>query len=579
MKKYLFLLLFLAFTITLLAEEDKPLHPVADLVLRHGEIYTVDAARSWAESVAVLSGRIVFVGKDSGVEAWIGDDTKVIELSGRMVLPGFIDSHVHPLSAGIEESQCNIIDYYTKEEILQAIRECAEKRPFDEWILGGGWQLPAFPNANPQKEWLDEIVPDRPVYLTAMDGHSAWANSRALEIAGITRETPDPENGRIERNAQGEPSGTLRESANDLVYRHVPKPKLEEKIAGLQDALRKMNGFGITGFLDASVSISEDSPNSPADIEVYRIAEKRGVLTARVTAAMYADPTGNMNHVLSQIKGFKKFREECNGKYLHATTVKIFADGVIESHTAALLHPYLDKGDDAGELVWQPEKLNPFVELLDREKFQIHIHAIGDRAIRISMNALEGAQAANGKWDFRPVLAHIELIDPADIPRFGSLQVVPSFQPLWAYEDSYVRDLTVPKLGPTRSRWIYPIQSVNMGNAVLSFGSDWSVSSVNPLEGIEVAVTRIDPDLKEGGTPFIPEERISLRDALAAYTIGSAYSLFLDHETGSIEAGKSADLIILSQNLFEIPPDQINQTKVLLTLFEGKEVFRDEDFR
>jgi predicted amidohydrolase YtcJ len=547
----------------------------ADLVLRNGLVYTMDAPRSWAESIAIQSGKIVYVGPDSGIEPWIGPSTTTIQLGGHFVLPGFIDGHVHPISAGIDMDKCDLNDMDTKEKVLQAIKECAESKPDAEWIIGTNWQLPVFPNANPQKEWLDAIVPNRPVVMTAADGHSSWVNSKALEMAGITKDTPDPQNGRIERNAQGEPSGTLRESATDLVDNITPKPTLGDYIIGLQRALHQMNSFGITGFNDADVS-TPTPDGSVSYLDVYREADKRGILTARVIASMYANPKGSMDQVLQQVEKFKKLRAEYEGKNFRATAIKIFEDGVIEANTAAMLMPYLDNTNDAGTLNWEPEKLNPFVEMLDKEKFQIHFHAIGDKAVRVALTSLESAQKANGIRDARPMIAHLEVIDPNDIPRFASLNVVPVFQPLWAYEDDYIKDLTIPKLGAERSRWIYPMHSVLVTGATMAMGSDWNVSSVNPLDGIEVAVTRQDP---EGATasdkPFIPEERIALRDALSAYTIGSAFVTFRDKETGSIEPGKLADIIVLSEDLFTIPPSQISEVKVLLTLLGGKEIYRD----
>jgi predicted amidohydrolase YtcJ len=548
-------------------------HPKADLVLRNGKIYTMDADRSWAESVAIKDKKIVYVGEDTGIGDWIGDQTKTIALNNRLVLPGFIDSHAHPVEAGVGLKQCNLLPYFTKEEVLKAIKDYAAAHPNDPWIIGAGWQLPVFPDANPQKEWLDEIVPDRPVFLSAMDGHSAWSNSRALEIAGITKDTPDPDKGRIERNKNGEPSGTLRESAADLVYKHAPKPGLKEKLEGLQEALKILNAFGITGFQDASISIEGNSPEARGASHVYAEADKQGLLTSRVIGAMYADPTGSVDEVMKQIDRFIALRSQFkNGKYFHASAIKIFADGVIESRTAALLKPYLNQGMNAGELIWPPEKLNPFVERLDREGFQIHIHAIGDRAIRTALDALEAAKNKNGERDRRPLLAHIQLIDPQDIPRFAKLSVIPNFQALWAYEDSYIKDLTVPQLGKDRSRWLYPIKSVATTGARLAMGSDWPVSSANPLDAIEVAVRRLDPSNNSEQNPFIPEERVTLETALAAYTIGSAYANFREKEAGSIEIGKQADLIVLSQNLFTIPAHQINESKVVLTLLDGKEV-------
>ena len=550
-------------------------HPKADLVLRHGKVYTMDHSRSWAESVGIKDQKIVYVGDDSGIAPWIGEKTKTVELGGRFVLPGFIDSHIHPVEAGVGLKQCDLLPYFTKEEVLKAIKDYVAAHPKDPWILGSGWQLPVFPDANPQKDLLDAIVPDRPVFLTAMDGHSAWVNSKALEIAGITKKTPDPANGRIERNEHGEPSGALRESAADLVYKHAPKPGLKEKLEGLQGALKILNAFGITTFQDASISVEGNNPETRGSSHVYAEADKQGLLTARVLGAMYANPEGSVEHVLKQIDQFQALRSQFSkGKYFRASAVKIFADGVIESRTAALLQPYVNQGTNAGELIWPPEKLHPFVEKLDREGFQIHIHAIGDRAIRESLNALEAASKKNGVRDRRPLLAHIQLIDPQDIPRFASLSVIPNFQPLWAYEDAYIKDLTVPQLGKERSRWLYPINSVASTGAKLAMGSDWSVSSANPLDGIEVAVRRLDPDSNLEQNAFIPEERISLETALAAYTIGSAYANFREKEAGSIEIGKQADLIVLSQNLFTIPPHQINDTKVVLTLLDGKEVYR-----
>jgi hypothetical protein len=465
------------------------------------------------------------------------------------------------MSAGIEMSQLELGTLETKEQILKAISDYAKAHPDTPWIKGNTWQLPVFPEANPRKEWLDAIVPDRPVLMTAADGHSIWVNSEALQLAGITRNTPDPPGGRIERDANGEPSGTLRESAADLVYKVAPKPTPQEHMAGLQNALRKMNSLGITGFQDASVD--------PEYLQIYYEADQRGLLTARVTTAQYADPEKPPD----QIEQLKKLREQRKGKLLYPNAVKIFVDGVIEANTAAMLEPYLDT-KNPGELLWKPEQLNAFVQRLDREFFQVHFHAIGDRGVRAALDSLETAQKANRRRDARPLLAHIELIDPADIPRFALLAAIPCFQPLWAYEDAYIKDLTIPKLGPERSRWIYPIQSVLRTGATMALGSDWSVSSVNPLDGIEVAVTRRGASAKEDGPSFIPEERISLQSALAAYTIGSAYANFWEKETGSLEAGKSADLTLLSQNLFQVPGSAINETQVLLTMLEGKILYQ-----
>jgi predicted amidohydrolase YtcJ len=408
-------------------------------------------------------------------------------------------------------------------------------------------------------------------------------NSKALELAKVTRTTLDPEGGRIERNAQGEPSGTLRESAAGLVEDLAPDATPEERIAGLQKALEIMNGFGITGFNDASVSKNY--------LDTYLEADRKNLLTARVAASIHADPQGDLEapdanksdpaglpKVLAQVEVFKQWREKYHGDNLKAGTVKIFEDGVIEANTAAMLQPYLDKPNDRGKLLWKPEILNPFVAMLDREGFQVHFHAIGDGAVRTALDALEAARKTNGAKDARPFLAHIQVIDPADIPRFVKIGASPCFQALWAYEDDYITDLTLPKLARDRWPWIYPIASVVKTGAVMSMGSDWNVSSVNPLDAIEVAVTRRSPNNEPDSKPvFLPEQRIDVGTALAAYTIGSAWSQFWENETGSLETGKSADLIVLSENPFEIDPAKLSDVKVLLTLFKGKTVYRAKD--
>jgi predicted amidohydrolase YtcJ len=582
MKKLpLILIALVLVTVTLKAAQPKK-ETKADVVLRHGKIYTMDASRSWARSLAIKDGKIIYVGDDAGIPSFIDDHTTTIELDNKLVLPGFIDSHVHPIEAGIGMDRCDLTKEENKDAVIKKIKECAEADPNSEWLLGSGWALPIFPEANPQKELLDEIVKERPVFMISADGHSAWANSKALEISGVTKDTPDPTDGRIEHNAQGEPSGTLRESAVDLVQKNAPAPTLEQSVTGLKKAIYEMNHFGITGYQDAVVTADVLPGNYiiHGGILVYREAEKRGLLTMRITGALLADPEGDLNKVLDQVAEFKKLREEFRTTNFSPTSVKIFEDGVIEANTAAMLHPYLDKGNDAGKLNWEPEKLNPFVELLDKEKFQVHFHAIGDRAVRIALNALESARRQNAPRDARPILAHIEVIDPADVPRFAEIGAIPCFQPLWAYEDTYITDLTRPKLGEDRMRWIYPIESVVKTGANLAFGSDWNVSSVNPLDGIEVAVTRSSFEGPAAGkNVFIPEERIDLPTALAAYTIGSAYANFWEKETGSLEVGKSAEVIVLERNLFEIPPSEISEVKVMLTLFKGKTVYRDPVWR
>lgn len=553
------LVLLMLFHSVAFAQTD--LRKPADTVFRGGGVYTVDAARSWAEAVAIREGRIVYVGTDAGLTPWIGPQTRRIDLSGKMLLPGFHDSHVHLVGGGIELSECDLNGLAMLDQVLDAVKQFAERHPEKKWIRGGGWPL-TLCGGNPRKELLDKIVPDRPVLLDAFDGHSSWVNSRALEIAGITKETPDPPRGRIERDPKtGEPTGTLRESAARLVINKMPPYTHDEFVAGLRRGLEVANRFGMTSVQEARVTDQH--------LRAFEQLDKSGELTVRTVAAMGFDPVKGM----SQVPQFVEWRKRFQGKRLRTTAVKIFQDGVIESRTAALLQPYLGS-EERGWLNVEPEVLKPLAAELDRLGFQIHIHAIGDRGIQSSLDALEFARDRNGRRDSRHHIAHIQLFDPPDIARFRRLGVIANFQPLWAQADQYIVDMTLPVLGPERSRWLYPIRSVAQSGAVIACGSDWSVSSMNPLDAIQVAVTRRGPK-EPPGPAWLPEETVDLPLMLAGYTINGAYVNFEESETGSIEVGKAADLIVLDRNLFEIPPHEIHLAKVLLTMLEGKEVFRD----
>lgn len=540
----------------------------AELVFTHGAIWTAAPARPWAEALAVREGHIVYVGDDGGVLRFIGTATKVVDLAGRMMLPGFHDTHAHPLSGGLELGECNLYDANTVAEVEGLIRAYVQAHPDLPWIKGNGWQLPVFARANPGKDLLDRLVPARPALFYSADGHSAWVNSKALALAGITRETRDPVNGRIERDGRsGEPSGTLRESAVDLVASRLPAYTRAERAGAVRRALAEANRFGITAITDADAG--------PDYLEAYAALDRRGELTARVTAAIHSE---SATPVAEEAARLRRIRMEYRaGSRLAVNTVKLYADGVIEARTAALLAPYLDRAGERGPLNYAPEELAARITAFDRDGFQIHVHAIGDRAIRVTLDALAHAREANGPRDARPVIAHLELFDPADIPRFRQLGVVASVQPYWAVPDEYVTALTLPALGPARSRWIYPIASLMASGAVVAGGSDWTVSSLNPLDAIQVAITRQIPDSLNG--PVLnPEQRVDLPRMLAAYTINGAFATRLERETGSLEAGKAADLIVLDRNLFALPAPEIHQARVLLTLLDGQAVWRDTTF-
>ncbi len=545
--------------------ERRPPAVTADMVLTGGAVYTMSPERPWAEALAIRDGRIIYVGDVAGAQRLEGPRTRTLALNGRMVLPGFHDTHAHPLSGGLELGECNLYDAGTPAEVEGAVRAYAQAHPELAWIKGNGWQLPVFPGANPGKAMLDRAVPDRPAFFYAADGHSAWVNSRALALAGVTRDTPDPPNGRIERDPRtGEPSGTLRESAIGLVADLLPPYTPEARIGAVRRGLAEANRFGVTSITDADV------PEEYA--AAYAEVERQGELTARVLMALRASEEGAVGEDVARLAAIRERYQ--SGRRLTAGAVKFYADGVIEARTAALLAPYLDRGRDAGPLVYQPGDLAARVAAVDQAGFQVHIHAIGDRAIRVALDAIASAREQNGPRDRRPVLAHIQLFDPADLPRFRELGVIASFQPFWAQADEYITRLTIPALGPARSRWLYPIGSMLASGAVVAAGSDWTVSTLNPLDAIQVALTRRGIEAP-AGPAWIPEERAGLADMLRAYTTGGAYAERMERETGSLAPGKLADVIVLDRNLFTTPVAEIHTVRVLLTLLDGTVVWRD----
>lgn len=538
----------------------------ADLILTNGAVYTLDPARPWAEAVAVMGDKIVFAGTSRGVIRYKGTATLTIDLGGRMVLPGFQDSHIHLISGGIESTLCNLAGLKTKEAVFAAIKDYADRNPDRAWIEGGRWLPPVFPQGNPRKEDLDRLVPNRPAYLRSLDGHSAWVNSRALKLAGITAKTPDPDGGRIERDPKtGEPSGVLHESASGLVGKFVPDSTAEDYAKGLKAGLEMARRFGITSIIEASAGDEE--------LKAFSDLDRAGELTLRVLASLDVDTDKGT----AEVDRLKMLRETYRSTHLKSTTAKIFVDGVLESHTAALLRPYLDRPKDRGIALIEPKALDRLAVALDAAGFQIHVHAIGDWAVRMTLDALETAEKANGVKDLRHQIAHLELIDPADIPRFKALGVVANFQPLWAYADPIITDLTLPFLDPARIRWLYPIGSVFRTGAVIVGGSDWPVTASNPLEAIQVAVTRRGPDAGPGPA-WIPEEVVDLPAMIAAYTANGAYLSHEEATRGTIAAGRIADLIVLDKNLLRIPAAEIHTARVLLTLFGGKEIYRDAGF-
>lgn len=552
---------------------------LADLVFTNGAVYTVDAARRWARAVAVRGGRIVAVGTDDDVRDLVGSKTVVHDLEGRMVLPGFQDAHCHPPSAGLQMIQCDLSDAYTAAEYERIVRRYAEEHPDEEWIQGGGWSMDAFPGGTPTRDVLDRLVPDRPAFLPNRDGHGAWVNSKALELAGITGETPDPPDGRIERDEWGEPSGTLHEGAMDLVEKLMPPVSEEDMEQGLRAAQEYLHSLGITSWQDAIVG------GSYPTLEAYVSAARSGELTARVVGALWWD----RHRGGEQIEELIAKRDRSSVGRFRATTVKIMQDGVVENFTAGVLEPYLDRDRkptaNRGLSFVDPELLKGHVTRLDAEGFQVHFHALAERAVREALDAIEAARRANGMNDNRHHIAHIQVVHPDDIPRFRKLGVVANAQPLWATYDGQMEHLTIPFLGPERADWQYPFAALVRSGAMLAFGSDWFVSSPNPMWEIAIAVNRMAPTkyadvFGETATKeaFLPGERLDLATAIHAFTMGSAYVNHLDDVTGSIEAGKYADLVVVRENLFDLGLDDLAEAKILLTLVEGEPVFTDPSF-
>lgn len=542
----------------------------AELVLEGAAIYTLDPAAPWAEALAVADGTLVAVGPRDAVMRHRGPRTRVVDLHGQLVLPGFHDTHVHPVTGGIELGQCDLNGITDLDALRTALRACAAAQADRPWLVGGGWDLTLFAGGNPGRAWLDAVVPDVPVFLSSADGHSAWLNGEGLRRAGITASTPDPPNGRIERDAGGAPSGTLREDAMALAVRHLPPLTAAEHEAGLRRGLALAGRFGIVGLHEASAS--------PPVLAAYEALARDGELTARVVVAQTVDVLRGPE----QLDAIVARGRQAAHPRLRAATIKIFVDGVIEAGTAALLEPYLDASGSptasAGEPALSPAALEALVVRADALGLDVHVHAIGDRAIRMSLDAFEAARRDNPPRDRRHVIAHLELVDPADLPRFRALGVAACVQPLWAQADSYVTALTVPVLGPARSRWLYPLGSLLAAGAFVTAGSDWSVSSMDPLDGLEVALTRRAVG-EPPGPAWIPEEVVALAPMLEAYTLHGAWLGRWDAVSGSLVAGKRADLVVLDGNVLELPAHRLHEAEVVTTMLDGQVVWRGEGDR
>jgi hypothetical protein len=559
----------LVWTAALMAS-DAPVQP-ADLILTNARIYTVNPQQEWAEAIAVRGDKILAVGDRAKIEAYRGKSTKVIDAQGHLVLPGFTDCHIHFLDGSLSLLQVNLDDAATLAEVQRRVKEYAAAHPELAWVEGRGWNYTLFPPSGlPDKKYLDEIIPDRPVYLEGFDGHTWWANSTALKLAGITKATPDPAGGYFVRDPKtGEPTGAVKEDSADEVVRHaIPRPSKNQLVAAVRRGMLEANRVGLVR------AISTDGVHVKGGdfeiLDIYDELRRAAQLTVRFDVAMRIQPPALTPEELRRIESA---RQHYHDDWLAAGEAKFFVDGVIETHTAAMLAPYADDPSQSGHLLWDPDKYVRAVEELDAHGIQVFSHAIGDRAIRLALHAYENAQRVNHTSDRRHRIEHIEDPSPSDLPRFGKLGVIASFQPLHAYPNDDTLKVWAGNVGPERALRGWPWHTVESGGGVLAFGSDWPIVTQNPWPGVQNALTRQTTEGEPAGG-WIPKERISLAEAIRAYTLGAAFAGHREKSEGSLEPGKLADLIVLSQDLFQIEPTEIGNTEVLLTIVGGKVVYQ-----
>lgn len=560
MKIFLFLLP-LALLIACSPQEKKS-HP--DLILLNGKIWTADGAATFAEAVAITGNTISAVGNSTDIKKLAGDSTRVVDLNGKLVTPGFNDAHIHFLSGSLGLAEVELTETTSMAEVLAYIKKYAADFPDRKWITGRGWQYTMFPGGLPAKEMLDSIVSDRPIFIRAYDGHSAWANSKALEIAGIDRSTKFNGFGELVRDGSGEPTGALKEGAMRLVGKLVPQKTREENLEALRLGMKLAAQMGITSIQNANGNLDETS--------LYEELLKSNELSLRVSVAFSVgeQTTGD------DIRAYVQVRDRVgNNPMFRAQSVKFMIDGVIESHTAFMLQPYVDVvPKEVSATGQQSMPLPDFGELVatfDSLGFQIYTHAIGDRGVRETLNVYEGAARKNGTRDSRHRIEHIETINPSDIPRFAQLGVMPSMEPIHAEPGTVA--VWQKAIGEQRLPYSFAWASMLKANAKLVFSSDWPACvALNPIRGLHTAVNRrtIDGQPENG---WVPEQKVSLPDALLAYTHMGAYASFEENLKGKIKPGFLADVVVLSQDLFTINPMDTYKTNVMMTVFDGKVIY------
>lgn len=545
-----------------------PEYTGATVAFINGAVYTADTEMPWAEAVVVDGANIVYVGDNAGAADFIGASTRKIDLGGRMLLPGFHDTHAHPEPGGMNLTvRCNVSGIHVLELIQSKLTECATTLPSGAWLEGSGWSTGSFPNANPMKEWLDAIPGEHPIYLDDEGGHSAWANSLAFEKAGIDADTPDPHAGIIMRDKDGNPTGTLREHAMSLVSDLLPKASTEVRLNALRAAMAHANSFGVTAMVDAMVVPEMD--------ELYRTLEANDELTVRFNLAYYLEPDwdGNLDELVA--------RQKHDNEMLTGMQVKLWMDGVLEAQTAAVKTPYVGQPDNYGILSYSDEFVSHWIPKLEAAGFQMHLHTLGDAAVAQALGGLEMSRDINHAPNNRPYFVHNYLIDTADYPRLAAAGATLNFTMLWDQMDPVMLEATLPYVTEEQFENIMPMGIADQRELIVTGGSDWPVTQISPLASIEVAVTGLSVPYHLGmptekDQPQMVGERVSLETMIAAYTINAAYASRQEDIIGSVTVGKRADLIVLENNLFEIPASDINETAVLMTLVNGNIVYEVE---
>ena len=522
----------------------------ADLLVL-GPALLVRPAGVWADAVAIRGDRIVALGQSA--RSWRGPHTAVIDARDGLVLPGFVDAHVHPGTAGRNLLTLDLSGNADAQADLAAIAAAAGRG--SGWLTGGGWSMEHYPGGLPTAAALDAVTGGRPAFLYNRDVHGAWVNSAALRLAGITAATPDPPDGRIERDARGRPTGVLHEGAAHRFETAVlPAPSERDWQQAILAGQAHLHELGVTGWQDAWVT---DELH-----RAYRVLASDHTLTGRVVGALWWDRARGVE----QLEELRDKRSEAVGRY-HPGSVKIMIDGVIENRTAAMLESYCDHGG-TGLAHLTPADLNRAVDACVAAGFQVHQHAIGDRAVRLALDAIQAARATHGPDDLRNHIAHVQVVSPDDLARFAALGVTATIQPFWAQHEPQMDELTVPALGPERTAQQYPFAHLRVSGARLAMGSDWGVSTADPLAEIEVAVTRRG---HPGARDFLPEQRLDLMTAVTAFTAGSAW-VNHDHDAGALVVGGRADLVVLDRDPFTGPAEQIGRTSVRTTIASGRVV-------